>query len=240
MSNIYLGNLTIKELEYRTGFIFSEEDKKWLEKYRSDEANITYSSEKFHIFDIPFCMVCSEIISDKLKNLLQKYEEYYTSKEPFTIYKIEESEEEINKKLKEKQEKERKENLNSIWNIKWHMLVPVKLNEYNYNCYYKCFINTYTTGYTNIPIIIDGIGYIELDTQGLHGKFNLKNPEIYDDANKYPDWNYIIGLGFCKLNGDYIGNVTDITFNKIEFNLQEAIEKYQELFNEYKEIHFYK
>ena len=240
MGNIYLGNLTIKELENRTGFYFSNEDYHWLEKYRSEDANITYDSEKFHIFDIPFCIVCSELICDKVKNILSKYEEQSRSKESLTIYGVKESNNEKNKKLQKQKEQEIKNNPNSIWNIKWHLLVPVFINEYSYKCYYKCFINTYTTGYENIPKDIDGTGFIELDTQGLHGKFNIKNPDICDDANNHKDWNYIIGLGFCKLNGDYLGNIDNVTFDKVTFNLKESLEDYKNLFNEYREIHFYK
>ena len=64
---IYLGNQTISDLERRTGYVFSDEDRKWLESHRQDKADVEYNSDKFHIFErflmptakMPLQKVCS-------------------------------------------------------------------------------------------------------------------------------------------------------------------------------------
>ena len=43
LSYIYLGNQTISDLEIRTGYNFSEEDRKWLELHRQNEADIKFN-----------------------------------------------------------------------------------------------------------------------------------------------------------------------------------------------------
>ena len=64
--NIYLGNLTIRQLEDRCGCKFEEEDYKWLKEHRQDNAEIK-TKDKLHIFDIPFMIQTGEDIS-KVKN----------------------------------------------------------------------------------------------------------------------------------------------------------------------------
>ena len=67
-----LGNLTVEKFEKDAGWVFSEEDKKWLEEHRTNEADFK-DSDKFHIFDIPYAIVVgSEIVGDFMK-IIHKY-----------------------------------------------------------------------------------------------------------------------------------------------------------------------
>ena len=108
---VYLGNQTISDLARRTGYNFSEEDRKWLELHRQDEAKVKFDSDKFHIFDIPFAIHVSSTIGEYLLKLLTRYEEQNPSKESLQFSIIEETEEEKEKRLKrEKKNKNGKTN----------------------------------------------------------------------------------------------------------------------------------
>lgn len=50
MSEIYLGNLTVSDLENRAGIQLSSSDKRWFEDHRQDKATVRSDSESFHIF----------------------------------------------------------------------------------------------------------------------------------------------------------------------------------------------
>lgn len=243
---IYLGNQTISDLERRTCFVFSAEDRKWLESHRQDEASVKFDSDKFHIFDLPFEIHAAESISDYLLKLLMKYEEVTPSKEQLQFATVKETEEQKEKRLKK--EKENKEwqdklnNPNSIWNVKWDMLVPVVAKSIETGStkklLYWCFINTYTTGRDNIPNMIDGFANIELDEEGLRGRFTLYD-ESNSDADAHKDeWNFVIGAGFFTERGNYIGSIKDAIFENTTFNLKEAINRYVDLRNHCREIHF--
>lgn len=54
--NIYLGNLSIEQIEREYSVAFSDEDKKWLQEHHQDEAN-NIQRYKWHFFDIPRVMV---------------------------------------------------------------------------------------------------------------------------------------------------------------------------------------
>ena len=56
---IMLGNLSLKQIEERTGISISSEDKKILGEMRQDRAeNIAFG--KWHCFDLPFMIVCGD------------------------------------------------------------------------------------------------------------------------------------------------------------------------------------
>ena len=243
---IYLGNQTISDLERRTGYVFSAEDRKWLESHRQDEADVKFDSDKFHIFDLPFEIHATESISDYLLKLLMKYEEVTTSKEQLQFAIVKETEEQKEKQLKK--EKENKEwqdklnNPNSIWNVKWHMLVPVVAKSIETGSttklLYRCFINTYTTGRDNIPNMIDGFANIELDEEGFHGRFILYDESNSDADEHIDEWNFVIGARFYNERGNYIENSKDFIFENTTFNLKEAINRSDDLENHCREIHF--
>lgn len=75
---IYLGNLTIRQLEDRCGCKFEEKDYEWLKEHRQDNAEIK-TKDKFHIFDMPFMIQTGEDISKEIINILSKYND----KKPF-------------------------------------------------------------------------------------------------------------------------------------------------------------
>lgn len=245
---IYLGNQTVSDLERRTGYVFSSEDRKWLESHRQDEADIKFDSGKFHIFDLPFEIHAAESISDYLLKLLMKYEEVTPSKAQLQFATVKESDKEKEKLLKK--EKENKEwqdklnNPNSIWNVKWHMLVPVVAKSIETGStkklLYGCFINTYTTGRDNIPNMIDGFANIELDEEGFHGNFTLYNPEKDNDANEHDDWNWVIGSGFYSKSGRRISDLDNVYFEETEFSIAECIQNLVNIDRSSKEIHFNK
>lgn len=55
--NIMLGNLTVSEIEKRSGVTFPSELKQLMEEtYQADANNI--ADGKWHCFDIPFTLVC--------------------------------------------------------------------------------------------------------------------------------------------------------------------------------------
>lgn len=239
---MYLGNISINELIKRTGYNISNEDKKLLELHRQDNATIDISSDKFHIFDIPFTIVVAEPFSKELISLLKKYEEIQPSKEPLNIAIKSETDKEKEQRLKKEKEKQEWQNKlsnpNSIWNVKWHMAVPVKVNDKE--VYYGCFINTYTTGRDNIPDIIEGKAFIKMDEEGFHGRFTLYNSEKDNDANEHDDWNWIIGSGFYSKSGRWIGNVDNAYFEETEFSIAECIQNLINIDRSSKEIHFNK
>lgn len=237
-----LGNVSIKEFLDRTGYNMTKEDIAILETHRQDNATIDPNSDKFHIFDVPFHICVAGPFKTELINILMKYEEISKSKETLGISEVVETEKERERRLKKEKEeqewKEKLENPNSVWNIKWHMLVPVIVE--GHEAYYGCFINTYTTGRNNIPDIIDGTASIRMDEEGFHGHFSLYNSEENNDANEYPEWNWVIGSGFYGKSGAYIGTVNNAYFEETQFSIKEAIETYENLKDNgnSKEIHF--
>ena len=53
---IYLGNLSIEQIEKEYGVIFSEEDRQWLSEHHQDKAD-NIRKDKWHFFDIPRIIV---------------------------------------------------------------------------------------------------------------------------------------------------------------------------------------
>jgi hypothetical protein len=71
---IMLGNLTVGELEKRSGVTFSEEDRRFLGEYRVNHASVI-PKDGFHIFDIPFCILCgSREFTQELYGVIKKYD----------------------------------------------------------------------------------------------------------------------------------------------------------------------
>lgn len=71
---IFLGNLTIKEIEDRLNIILSEEDKKILSESKQEEAE-NIKKGKWHCFDLPFMIVCGDKqTAIKLNELFSSYD----------------------------------------------------------------------------------------------------------------------------------------------------------------------
>lgn len=58
--SIYLGNLSIDEIEKRSGVEFSREFKEYMEPRRQENAS-NIATGKWHCFDIPFVLVCGDM-----------------------------------------------------------------------------------------------------------------------------------------------------------------------------------
>ena len=234
---IYLGNLTVDQFIQRTGYKLSNEDRRWLEAHRSNNATIRSDNSAFHIFDLPFSIHVSKNLIDQLMSKLRVYESVQPSNEPLQVVTVNDSAEEQREReasAYERKQQELRVNPNNVWNVKWHMMVKV-----NDNLFYRCFINTYTKGYMNIPSTIDGSFWIERSSNGLRGTFILEDPESMDDANTNPDWNYVVGIGFYDSSGKKLHS--DITFERIQSSIHDVIELYKQILGytgSGREIHF--
>ena len=72
--SIMLGNLTLKQIEERTGIIISDEDKAELNDMRQEKAE-NISPGKWHCFDLPFVLVCGDRpTAEKLVKILSAYD----------------------------------------------------------------------------------------------------------------------------------------------------------------------
>ena len=58
--NIMLGNLTVEEIERRTGIDFPDDIRKYMNENHQESAANTQKG-KWHCFDIPFNLVCGDI-----------------------------------------------------------------------------------------------------------------------------------------------------------------------------------
>lgn len=54
--NIYLGNLSIEQIEREYSVAFSDEDKQWLQEHHQDKAS-NIQRDKWHFFDMPRVMM---------------------------------------------------------------------------------------------------------------------------------------------------------------------------------------
>ena len=71
---IYLGNLSVEQIEREYDVVFSEEDKQWLNEHHQDKAD-NIRKDKYHFFDIPRIMVTgSGEFAKELYNRLLKYQ----------------------------------------------------------------------------------------------------------------------------------------------------------------------
>lgn len=71
--NIYLGNLSVEQIEKEYQVQFSEEDKAWLKEHRQENVSIKLGADKWHCFDIPRIIAVGSAdfrqeIFDRLKN----------------------------------------------------------------------------------------------------------------------------------------------------------------------------
>lgn len=73
---IYLGNLTVDQIETRLGVEFSEEDKETLRGTRQEKVNKTpIEHGKWHCFDIPFMFMTHDVdTAIRFRDLFQNYD----------------------------------------------------------------------------------------------------------------------------------------------------------------------
>ena len=71
---IYLGNLSVEQIEREYDVVFSKEDKQWLNEHHQDLAE-NIKKDKYHFFDIPRIMVAgSAEFAEELCHRLLKYQ----------------------------------------------------------------------------------------------------------------------------------------------------------------------
>jgi hypothetical protein len=81
--NIMLGNLTVSEIEKRSGVEFPDELKQLMEETHQPEAS-NIADGKWHCYDIPFALVCGGMpLAQKIYNHLKA--ESSNFKEPLQI-----------------------------------------------------------------------------------------------------------------------------------------------------------
>ena len=71
---IRLGNLTLEQIEKRTGISISDEDRKELDQMRQEKAE-HIENGKWHCFDLPFMIICgNKPTAEKVIKILTKYD----------------------------------------------------------------------------------------------------------------------------------------------------------------------
>lgn len=72
--SIFLGNLSVKQIEERTGILLSEADKAELSAMRQEKAE-NIESGKWHCFDMPFMIICGDKpTAEKVVKILSAYD----------------------------------------------------------------------------------------------------------------------------------------------------------------------
>lgn len=71
--NIYLGNLSVEQIEREYQVEFSEEDKAWLKEHRQEKVSIPLETDKWHCYDMPRLIATGSAefrqeLFDRLKN----------------------------------------------------------------------------------------------------------------------------------------------------------------------------
>lgn len=76
MAYIYFGNLTVEDIERRTGITFSEKHKEYLKEHRQERVNSTPLKEGYwHCYDLPFMFMASdETTAKKYVDMLSVYD----------------------------------------------------------------------------------------------------------------------------------------------------------------------
>ena len=72
--NIYLGNLTTKQIEERLEITLTDDERKELEECRENTCDKVAGNDVWHCYDLPFEMVCgSPKVADKVYKILSPY-----------------------------------------------------------------------------------------------------------------------------------------------------------------------
>ena len=84
--SIYLGNLSVEQIEERTGITLKDEDREYLKKHRQEAVNDTpLEVGKWHCFDIPFMiMTGNQETAEHYRDMLLSYD-WSNCKEPLQI-----------------------------------------------------------------------------------------------------------------------------------------------------------
>lgn len=78
---IYLGNLSIKEMENRCGIVLTDNERDILENLREDTIANVRGNNKIHIYDIPLLIECGNVEARKtVIDILMQYSSQMTAK----------------------------------------------------------------------------------------------------------------------------------------------------------------
>lgn len=79
----------------------------------------------------------------------------------------------------------------------------------------------------------------ELKQESIHGRFMLYDKSNNDTDEHVDDWNFVIGAGFYNECGSYLGRGHEgVVFENTTFDIKEAIHRYNDMNNQYREIYF--
>lgn len=83
---IYLGNLSVEQIEERTGITLSDEHRDYMKAHRQETVNDTpIANEKWHCFDIPFMIMAgNKETAEYYTDMLSTYD-WSKCKEPLQI-----------------------------------------------------------------------------------------------------------------------------------------------------------
>lgn len=72
---IYLGNLTVDQIEKRTGITLSDDDREFMKSNRQENVSIPLEEGKWHCYDIPLMLMTRDIKTAIIyKDMLTKYD----------------------------------------------------------------------------------------------------------------------------------------------------------------------
>jgi hypothetical protein len=75
MSALYLGNLTVRQMEDRLGIKFTDTEKEFLTKSRKSRIS-DIGKDNWHCYDIPFVMECGSMeFATDVYNLLKHHQD---------------------------------------------------------------------------------------------------------------------------------------------------------------------
>lgn len=84
--SLYLGNVSVEEIEQRTGITLSDDDREYLKEHRQHEINsVKIEQGRWHCFDIPFSFnTGDEETAEFYLAMFRKYD-WSQCKEPLQI-----------------------------------------------------------------------------------------------------------------------------------------------------------
>lgn len=75
MSYIFLGNLSIEEIEKRTGIILNDKDREYMKSHRQENVSVPLESGAWHGYDMPFMIMTGDKnTAEMYNNMLSAYD----------------------------------------------------------------------------------------------------------------------------------------------------------------------
>lgn len=226
---IYLGNLSVSDLQQTLGIKISDSDKRFLESIRVDKTDkVKYNTGTIHIYDIPLCIMCSGNIFHKVKSIMEKYANNSQFLEPLQIIEVGKTKEDEDNERREAERKKEKEifakktkDPNKRWLAKYmvEVPIPVKLETgETYKMPVEVMINMNLLGFNNAPKYITGKGYLLKDDRGWNSEVyvdkSCQNENFYADDKNYGVLFHTVGI-------------QDKIVDRIDFDIKECLDLYE-------------